>query len=271
MLDLDFELESGFVYGLSQGEYRKREGLCSSDLKRLCSSPFEYFRGISISPTPAMVEGTLLHLLISEPHLLDQEFIIADRKPYGDDGRKFVKTETFENLLECSEYVKNALLEYEGINLDAMDSEVSYFGEWNGRKVKTRADKLTKDRKGCFDIKKTKSAKADEFTKQVCNLDYAIQQVFYKEVMGLDAFYWLAIETSPVIDRFGKKHYRYNLFQSSEELEEKGRRLIETALNVLDHREIFDRPMHSSEFLVDDLEGFQLVKTIRPPLWYVGH
>lgn len=280
MLELDFGLETpqsevGFVYGMKQDEYRAVEALCSSDLKKLYDSPFEYFRGVKSEPTPAMIEGTLIHCLICEPHLFNQDFAVFDsyRKPAvcDENGRLFIKNEIYENLLACAEYVRASLLKYEGIDLEAMDSEVSYFGEWRGRKVKARADKLTKDKRGCFDIKKTKSAKSDDFTKQVCNLNYAIQYVFYKEVLGLDEFYWLAVETTPIVDGSGVSHYRYNLFKASQELEDKGKRMIDIALNVLEHREIFDRPMHPSEFVCDDLEGFQLVKMIRPPLWYVGN
>lgn len=277
MLELDFDTPSnrgdGFVYNMDSRDYRKSEGICSSDLKKLITSPFEYFRGVYKDPTPAMVEGTLLHLLLCEPHKFDDQFSIFEgvKKPsiYDAEGRYLIGRRAFEEIQEASDYIKTALLEYDGIDLDAMDSEVSYFGEFRGHKAKSRIDKLTKDKKIIIDIKKTKSADSLSFTRQACDLHYTIQEIFYREIINADAFYWLAIETTPITDRSGKKHYRYNLFQSSDALREKGERLIETAFKVLENREIFDKPMHPSEFLIDDLEGLQKIKTINPPLWYI--
>ena len=83
MLELDFSENTapryeGFVYGLDDEIYRSQEGISQSDIKRLISEPFKFFNGIKDEPSPAMVEGTLLHLLLSEPQKLNDKFFITD-------------------------------------------------------------------------------------------------------------------------------------------------------------------------------------------------
>lgn len=265
----------GFIYDLPAKEYHLAKGLNSSSLKKLARDPFTYFAKIDTPRSEAMIEGTLLHLLFCEPHLLDREFFISDKRKdkallEEAEGRDIVKPALYENLLECVDYVKNSLKNDLGLDLDLMDSEVSYFGEFRGHKAKCRADKLTKDRRACFDFKKAKDATTKGFIKQACNLDYCIQEYFYKEVMGLEAFNWIAISTTPLKDREGKNHYRYNILQSSPEFSDQGKKLVDLALEVLANKEKFQSPIYPSEFLLDDLESMQVVKNLRPPLWYLN-
>lgn len=266
--------KEGFVYNLPAKEYHLRYGLNASSLKKLARDPFSYFNKIETPQTDAMIEGTLMHLLFCEPHLLDQEFFITDERKTAKiveeaNGRNIIKKDKFELMAECVEYVKASLKNDLGIDLDLMDSEVSFFGEFKGMKAKCRADKLTKDKRACFDLKKTSNASTKEFTRQACNLDYCIQEVFYREVMGLEAFNWIAICPSPLKDRDGKNHFRYNILQSSEEFQDQGKKLIDLALKVLKNKEKFTSAIHPSEFVEDDLDALKVVKILKPPLWYL--
>lgn len=265
----------GFIYGMDMKEYHLAKGLNASSLKNIVRDPFMYFNKVDFKTTPSMVEGTLLHTLFLEPHLFEKQFVIDNKVKAGkeakfnEDGKNIINTDLYEITLECVEYVKKKLVELVGINLDLMDSEVSFFGKFRGRDAKCRADKLTKDKKAVFDIKKTRDASTKDFIRQACDLDYCIQEVFYTEMMGLDAFHWLAIETKPVVVD-GKNHFRFNIFKTSDEFKEKGKSLIENALRILDNKEAFNSPLYTSEFIKDDLDfGRQIVKEIKPPLWYL--
>ena len=276
LLDLNSELalEKGFVLGMDDRDYRKAEGLCSSDLKILSKDPYLYFNKVRTPSTSAMNEGTLLHLLLNEPHKLDEKFFIRGESE-GDVGDRIrMSYDDYANILECAEFVKESLKSTLEIDLDAMDSEVSYFGEYEGRKAKCRADKLTKDRKSCFDIKKTANASTKEFLKQACNLDYGIQSLFYRKLMGLDYFIWLAIEIKPLYHN-GARIYRYNLLDTSERLDEVSQKKIDIALRALEHREEFKSPIYPCEDLrnhweLSECEGWKKnLKSLEPPLWYM--
>lgn len=275
MLELDFETkQEGFILGMPDYEYRRAEGLNASSLKTLARDPFTYFAKIDTPKSDAMIEGTLMHTLFLEPHLFEERFIVSDSKTKSflmeAEGKDIIKYETYDNMLECVDYVKTSLKNDLGIDLDLMDSEVSFFGEFRGLKAKCRADKLTKNKRACFDLKKTRDASTKGFIKQACDLDYCIQEYFYKEVMGLEAFNWLAICTKPLKDRAGRNHYRYNILQASPEFSDKGKQLVDLALEVLENKERFNRPMYPSEFLRDDLDDdFNFVKALKPPLWYM--
>lgn len=266
----------GFVEGLDERVYRSAEGISQSDIKTLITEPYKYFNQIVSEPSESMIEGTLLHLLLCEPHKLNDKFFITDcarvtkeiKEEAGD--RIIYKDKDLAILKECVDSLKYNMQTHLGIDLDKMDSEVSYFGEYEGHKAKGRADKITKDRKTIFDFKKTRCASHKEFTRQACSLNYGIQEVFYRELMGANNFGWIAIETKPMLDKNGKHHFMFGCFEASESLREHSKRLIERGFAVLEKRDEFDKPFYPSEFIKDDLEfGASLVKDIVPPLWYL--
>lgn len=266
----------GFVEGLDDDVYRSTEGISQSDIKTLIKEPFKYFNNIVTEQTEAMIEGTLLHILLGEPHKLHDKFFITDcaritKEIKEEAGNRLIyKEEKLAILKECVDSLKFNMKKYLGIDLDSYDSEVSYFGEYEGHKAKGRADKISKDRKTIFDFKKTSCASHKEFTKQVCSLNYGIQEVFYRELMGANSFGWIAIETKPMVDKNGKHHFVFGCFEASEQLREHSKRLIDEGLKVLARKDEFNTPFYPSEFILNDLEfGASLVKEIEPPLWYL--
>lgn len=267
---------AGFVEGLDDVVYRNAEGISQSDIKTLITEPYKFFHNIVSEPSDSMIEGTLLHLLICEPHKLHDKFFITDcarvtKEIKEEAGERLIfKEKDLSILKECVDSLKFNMEKYLGIDLDGFDSEVSYFGEYQGHKAKGRADKISNDRKIIFDFKKTRCASHKEFTRQACSLNYGIQEVFYRELMGADSFGWIAIETKPMTDKNGKHHFMFGCFEASEDLREHSKRLIERGLEVLAKREEFDKPFYPSEFIKDDLEfGASIVKDIKPPLWYM--
>lgn len=279
MLELDFSENiapryEGFVYGLDEEIYRRQDGISQSDIKRLISEPFKFFNGIEDEPTPSMIEGTLLHLLLSEPQKLNDKFFITEaeritgaiKEEAG--GRLIYKQRDLQVLQDCAGYVKNFLIQTLGIDIEKMDGEVSYFGEYEGIKAKGRADKITHDRRAIIDFKKCANASQKEFTRQATNLKYGIQDVFYRELMGVEEFLWVAIETKPLKDRMGKHHFMMGVYKSSELMLEQGKKLIDLGLEILKNSKNFDIPIYPSENIQNDLDfGKSIIKEITPPLW----
>lgn len=279
MLELNFDSPSkkleGFVYGLDDKEYRKAKGISQSSIKTLITEPFKYFNKVEESSSEAMIEGTLLHLLFSEPEKLYEKFFISDSK--GIEKRDILKDEIagripypidkLKRLQDCVEYVKLKMIERYGCDLDAMDGEVSYFGEFNGLPAKARADKITDDRKAVFDFKKCKSSKPKEFLNTACNLHYGIQEYFYRELMGLEDFVWIAIETEPLRVN-GNEVFMFRLFRASELMREQSKRDIDRAYEVLKKKDIFKEPIYPDEFIENSLEsGLHTICELVPPLW----
>lgn len=266
----------GFVEGLEDSVYREAEGISQSDIKTLITEPFKYFNNIVTEPTESMIEGILLHTLLGEPQELNDRFFFTNaprvtKEIKEEAGERYIyKEKNLAILKECVDSLKYWLKKIHGINLDDYDSEVSYFGEYNGYKAKGRADKISKDRKTIFDFKKCSCASQKEFTKSVCSLHYGIQEVFYRELMGADAFGWIAIETKPLKDKNGKHHFMFGTFEASEALIEHSKKLIELGFEVLENPDLFNKPIYPSENLRDDFWLDQsATKLIIPPLWYM--
>lgn len=264
----------GFVCGLDDEIYRSQEGISQSDIKRLISEPFKFFNGIKDEPSPAMIEGTLLHLLLSEPQKLNEKFFITDAERITSaikeeaEGKLIYKKKDLQILQDCAGYVKSFLIQNLGIDIDKMDGEVSYFGEYEGIKAKGRADKITTDRRAIIDFKKCANASQKEFTRQATNLKYGIQDVFYRELMGVEEFLWVAIETKPLKDKMGKHHFMIGVYKSSELMLEQGKKLIDLGLGILKNPKNFDLPIYPSENIQNDLDfGKSIIKELTPPLW----
>lgn len=264
----------GFVCGLDDEIYRSQEGISQSDIKTLITEPFKFFNGIKDEPSPAMIEGTLLHLLLSEPQKLNEKFFITDAERITSaikeeaEGKLIYKKKDLQILQDCAGYVKSFLVQNVGIDIDKMDGEVSYFGEYEGIKAKGRADKITTDRRAIIDFKKCANASQKEFTRQATNLKYGIQDVFYRELMGVEEFLWVAIETKPLKDKMGKHHFMIGVYKSSELMLEQGKKLIDLGLGILKNPKNFDLPIYPSENIQNDLDfGKSIIKELTPPLW----
>lgn len=282
MLEIDFEdnkspTYEGFVEGLDERDYRAYDAISQSDIKTLVTEPFRYFNKIELKQTESMIEGTLMHLLFSAPHLVsDQFFIINERKSERikeeANGRHIIKEDKYQNLVDCVDYTKEFMLKYHQIDLDSMDSEVSFFGKYNGVNAKGRADKITGDRRAVFDFKKCASAKHRDFIKTACDLHYGIQEVFYRELMGLEKFEWIAIETTPLVNKMGKHFYMIDRFETTQDLIDDSKRLIELAFEILNEPDKYSAPIYLSEFVVNDVKnGRDSVKKVQPPMWYRMH
>lgn len=265
----------GFVKDLDDVEYRKIDAISQSDIKKLTTEPFKFFNKIVDEPSPAMVEGTLLHILLNEPHKLHSKFFITDAERITKDikeeaGERLIyKQKDLQILQDCAGYVKNFLLNGVGIDIDKMDGEVSYFGEYEEFKAKGRADKITTDRRAVIDFKKCANASPKSFTSQAVNLKYGIQDVFYRELMGIEEFWWVAIETKPLKDIFGKHHFMMGIYKSSELMREQGKKLIDFGLNTLRKgKDQYINPLYPSENIQDDIDfGVDLVREVKPALW----
>lgn len=282
MLEINFDtnapIAGGYYFDMTQEDYRKHaDYLSASDLKKLAINPREYFCEQPHNKTDAMIEGTLLHILLNEPHNLSDYFEIthADRitatmkKEAG--VKDLIKAQDFDRVSACVEFIKKELLNA-GLDLDTFKGEVSYFGEYDykGQKIKgkCRFDKLDLENKISIDIKKTQDASCAKFFNQCASLNYPMQAYWYEALTGIK-FFWLAIETIPVFNRRrGREEFNFMLVESTPAINEKAKELVERAIERYLKADIYDSPISASLNPEEDAEGIALVKSLVLPNYY---
>lgn len=264
------------IKDLHQNDYRKADGLSASELKDLISNPQNYFYKKEFETTPALLEGTLLHLLLGEPHKLNDEFMVVDTKSITKEQIKRVQekenklpvTQTLlDNYTNCAEVVKKQLLDELGINLNEFEFEVSIFKDIQiGNrtiKAKCRCDAICHKRKMIIDFKKTTDATTDAFFNQMTKFLYFVQGYWYELITGYD-FYFLAIETTPRFGFNGEVIYPYNFIDLTPQAKEVALDFIKVALNRMDNPELFNKALCVGNTSVNETLK---IKSYEVPLW----
>lgn len=190
---------------ITNAEYRKKEGISSSDLKRMMKSMAHwkyYHDNPDDSDTEALQFGRAYHKLMLEPDDFDNEFIVSpkfDRRTkdgkaaYEEflkkaEGKEVINEETYQKLLE----MQKALYDTPFVKLLIKgEHEKSFF--WKDKETgipcKCRPDSFgqIKDQYVAIDLKTTKDAETDHFMRDAIKLGYDIQACHYCE--GLETVY----------------------------------------------------------------------------------
>lgn len=190
---------------ISNADYRKREGVSSSDLKRMMKSmaSWKYYHdNPEDSDSEALQFGRAYHKLMLEPDDFDNEFIVSpkfDRRTKEGkataeefakkaEGKEVINEETYQKLLE----MQVALYDTPFVKLLIKgEHEKSFFwtDETTGIPCKCRPDSFGKI-KGqyvCIDLKTTTNAETSAFLKDAMKFGYDIQAYHYCQ--GLEDHY----------------------------------------------------------------------------------
>jgi len=190
---------------ISNAEYRKKEGISSSDLKTMMKSmaTWKYYKdNPGDNDSEALQFGRAYHKLMLEPGDFDNEFIVSpkfDRRTkegkaaYEEflknaEGKEVISEDTYQKLLE----MQMALYETPFVKLLIKgEHEKSFFwtDEETGIPCKCRPDSygMIKDNYICVDLKTTKDAETDKFMRDALKLGYDIQASHYTK--GLENAY----------------------------------------------------------------------------------
>jgi exodeoxyribonuclease VIII len=205
--------------GLTNAEYHARPEISKSGLDQLRRSPLHYWNRylnpdrLIEPPTEAMVLGSALHARVLEPHLFDDEYIVA---PQGIDRR------TKEGKLRWADFEAQAegrtvLKAEDAARIEAMAAAVhqhpaartilrlpgkceqSYFwtDEATGVACKCRPDWHSDNRKLIADVKTTDDASPRGFIRSVMKYRYHVQAAFYSQGIGAEEFLFIAVEKKP--------------------------------------------------------------------------
>lgn len=217
---------------MSNAEYRAREGLSSSDIKRMMKSmaTWKFFKDNpqEDQDTPSLKFGRACHKFMLEPYDFDNEFAVTPKidkrtkegkeeyaKFLAENGNKeLIDEETYEKLTKMKEVLYATPLVKE---LIAGEHEKSFF--WTDEKFgipcKTRPDSFGEFRGQpiIVDYKTTSDAETTAFMRSAIKFNYDVQAAHYCEglrsIYGKDfMFVFIAQET--------KAPYLVNILQADD-------------------------------------------------------
>lgn len=231
---------------ISNAEYRRREGVSSTDLKHMIKSPqhFRYWKDHEQESTPALIFGRAVHKYVLEKDDFFNEFAVdplIDRRTkegkakwllFQDENEQkdiisaddFQKIQEMREALYATPFAKQLL---------SGEKELSFFFNdvETGLIIKCRPDCLTTigDTHVLIDYKSTTDASSEAFMRSAINLNYDMQLAQYKEIMDKTTGFehsviFIAQEKTPP--------YVVNILEANEYFLKSGYDMFRTYLNL---------------------------------------
>lgn len=231
---------------MSNKEYREKEGISSSDLKKIVKSPahFRYWKDNPQEDTPALLFGRAAHKYMLEPNDFFTEFAIApnvDRRTKEgkaqwllfqeeNASKDIITAEDFEKIKEMhkalysTEFVADLLSGEKELSFFAVDDDTLL-------PLKCRPDCLSivKGTNILVDYKTCNDAENMRFYRDSVKLNYDLQMAYYldilKKVTGED---FLVV----ILAQEKSAPYAVNVFELSEQYLSSGREVYREMLKV---------------------------------------
>ncbi len=234
---------------ISNREYRQREGISSTELKKISKSPahFRYWKEHPQEDTPALLLGRAAHKYVLETYDFFNEFAVA---PVCDRRTKEGK-ETWAKFIEESEG-KDVITQEQFEQIDAMrtaayatpfvskllsgEKELSFWGvdEETGLTLKVRPDCITElnGRHILIDFKTCSDADNMKFCKDSIKFNYDLQLAMYRDVLKQNTGHDYTVV---IIAQEKTAPYVTNVFQLSENYLKAGEDFYKEMLIVYKH------------------------------------
>jgi len=203
---------------MTETEYRAMNAVAQSDLVNLAKSPQHYKIG-GVEQTEAMKLGTVLHIARFEPARFNEQILIEPETIGGEKVNKRLKAhrdflkmfheQNIGKIILTGQQFENTMgmLTALANNPDVLslfqvgEPEKVAVWKWEGHDCKGRADWIGVDSDGKrygVDLKKTQSARKDDFERTIYNRMYYLQAWWYCHGFELDYFVFVAVdEKSP--------------------------------------------------------------------------
>lgn len=203
----------GLISGMPNDVYHNvPDSISKSGLDLINRSPAHYFYAQKKDPTRAMQLGTALHTAILEPDVFSRHYMllreVSDRR--SSIYKEAVKTHGADNVLTGPEADSVAGMQESVYANDKArrliqgceHKEISVFATCpaTGLNIRCRFDGLSLEGNYAIDLKTTRDARPDEFSKSIYNYRYHVQDAFYRYVflcatgIELDLFEFIAVE-----------------------------------------------------------------------------
>ena len=206
-------------------DYLGKQALSSSSLKMVLSSPktYKYVTKYGQSETQPLRDGKLFHIMILEPHKID-ELTIVDVATKAGKAYKEAKAEGKEvyttNEIKAAERLADAILRNdEAVHfMSKAQFEIPEIAMINGIPFRAKAD-ILKDNM-IVDLKTTTGL--NEFRYSADKYSYDLQAYLYREMFNVDEFVFVCID---------KGSLDIGIFECSDEFYEKGKRKLEQGID----------------------------------------
>lgn len=203
----------GLISGMPNDVYHNvPDSISKSGLDLINRSPAHYFYAQKKEPTRAMQLGTALHTAILEPDVFSRHYMllreVSDRR--SSIYKEAVKTHGADNVLTGPEADAVAGMQESVYANDKArrliqgceHKEISVFATCpaTGLNIRCRFDGLSLEGNYAIDLKTTRDARPDEFSKSIYNYRYHVQDAFYRYVflcatgIELGRFEFIAVE-----------------------------------------------------------------------------
>lgn len=231
---------------ISNKEYREREGVSSSDLKKLMKSPahFRYWKDNPQEDTPALLFGRSAHKYMLEKSDFFNEFAVApncDRRTK--DGKAewqlFQESNTDKDIITIDDFDKieemhKALYETPFVaKLLQGVKELSFFttDDDTGLTIKCRPDCITEVDGNyiLIDYKTCNDAEDMKFYRDSIKFGYDLQMAYYMDILQKVTGKEFQVV---IIAQEKTAPYEVNVFELTEDYLENGRDLYKELLNV---------------------------------------
>lgn len=229
----------------NEAYHAEKEHLSSSNLKMLLKDPAQFYDekilgNRIVKELAVFAEGSLVHSLILEPHLVDEEFVcFPEFRKFGKKWDAFKAAEksgknrtilSKPQWKRCELLVKTFEKNSTAVELvKQCDTELSLFLELDGVPCKVRGDCVDIENGIIADLKTTGyDTDPDSFTFTVKDFEYDLSAVFYCMVFEAHYgrsfdFFWIPI---------GKKDGKCEVYKMSKETRAKGERKVMKALKL---------------------------------------
>lgn len=236
------KLELGINHVTNREYHSDKEYLSSSDLKTLLDSPAKFYDEKILGnrenkESPAFDEGSYIHSLILEPHLVNAEFAFFEgMRKAGQDWEKFKEDNAGKIILSapqkerCKYYFESyqKLPAARALISDGM-SEHTICQELNGVKIKVRCDYINVDKGYIVDVKTSSfPVDRDSFKITIDQYRYQLSAALYSMVAAQYygkpfTFYFIAIS---------KKETDCQVLKISEATMRRGQQMVKDALDI---------------------------------------
>lgn len=203
-----------FLSGTSNADYHAdKTHLSSSGLKLLLQDPAQFYKEYVLGErvqkeSAAFTEGTLVHMLILEPHLVEQSYAVypgsrRSGKEYDEWVKKNAKGKTVVTSAQMQRARMLAIACFGKISamerLKGGQAELSLVSNINGVPVKCRADYINIEAGYILDVKtSSKPTNSADFDQTVIQFDYDLSAALYCEIAKNNfkrdfEFYWIVL------------------------------------------------------------------------------
>jgi hypothetical protein len=208
---------TGKIHDLPQEKYRADEGVSRSELHALARSPmhYKYAQEHQREDTPALLFGSALHCYVLEPERFTDDYIVIgkiDRRTTAGkaqvaeieaSGRIPVPEEDYDAIKAMDDSLRSNPY---AVRLLSGEHEVSYFttDPTTGIRIKCRPDcRVDLGAVSVIvDLKTTRSAQTDSFSRSCIEYGYDLQAAMYKQIVDEvegkpHRFVFVAVEKDP--------------------------------------------------------------------------